>query len=75
MCLYLEAASQLFLTPTELKRFPDKRKTNDDRLTNVITTTQTEGKVSPPCWMFSGVGFHSLTAVYFQFRPSFGLYP
>lgn len=75
MCLYLEAASQLFLIQAELKRFPDKRKTNDDLLTNVNTTAQTDGKVSLPCWMFSGAVVHSLSAVYFQFRPSFGLYP
>lgn len=75
MCVYLEAASQLFLTQTELKRFPDKRKTYDDLATNVNTTTRTDGEVSLPCWMFSGVVFHSRTAVYFQSHPSFCLYP
>lgn len=74
MCLYLEAASQLFLIQTELKRFPDKRKSNDDHLTNVNAIIRMDGKVALPCWMFSGVAFHSLIAAYFQFRPSFSLY-
>lgn len=44
MCLYLEAASQLFLVQTELKRFPDKRKRNDDLLTKVNTSIRPGGK-------------------------------